>query len=289
MGRQRSPVRDNAKNLWLDDPGRPLKDIAAEVGVSEEQVRKWKSVDRWDKNKVTLPKNKGNVTKTRKAWKKLLDTVEENDELTEKEKAFCYHYMQTFNGTAAIIRAGYDTEYPNRMAYTMLQKDKIQREIQKLKEIRNVALLADSEDVIERFMKIAFADITDYVTFGRETIEVIGTFGPVVIKDEETGEKETLTKEVNMIKFKDSDLVDGTIISEVKQGKDGASVKLADRMKALLWLADYFELNPRDRHKAKYDKRKMEIDLLRIDAHLPDKEIDVDTDDGFLAALDGQD
>ena len=37
-------------------------------------------------------------------------------------------------------------------------------------------------------------------------------------------------------------MVDGTIITEVKQGKDGASIKLADRMKALEWIADHMEL-----------------------------------------------
>ena len=36
--------------------------------------------------------------------------------------------------------------------------------------------------------------------------------------------------------------MDGSIITEVKQGKDGASVKLADRMKALEWLAAHMDL-----------------------------------------------
>ena len=37
-------------------------------------------------------------------------------------------------------------------------------------------------------------------------------------------------------------MVDGTIISEVKQGRDGASIKLADRMKALQWLSEHMDL-----------------------------------------------
>ena len=37
-----------------------MKDIAAELQVSEEQIRKWKNQDKWDK--VTLPNAKGNVT-----------------------------------------------------------------------------------------------------------------------------------------------------------------------------------------------------------------------------------
>jgi phage terminase small subunit len=36
--------------------------------------------------------------------------------------------------------------------------------------------------------------------------------------------------------------MDGTILTEVKQGKDGASIKLADRMKALEWLAEHMDL-----------------------------------------------
>ena len=61
MPRPRSPNRDKALQLWLDSGRkRQLKDIAAELQVSEEQIRKWKNQDKWDK--VTLPKSKGNVT-----------------------------------------------------------------------------------------------------------------------------------------------------------------------------------------------------------------------------------
>ena len=36
--------------------------------------------------------------------------------------------------------------------------------------------------------------------------------------------------------------VDGTLIAEVKQGKDGASIKLPDRMKALEWLTKHMDM-----------------------------------------------
>ena len=53
MPRPRSPNRDKALQLWLDSGRkRQLKDIAAELQVSEEQIRKWKNQDKWDK--VTL-------------------------------------------------------------------------------------------------------------------------------------------------------------------------------------------------------------------------------------------
>ena len=54
--------------------------------------------------------------------------------------------------------------------------------------------------------------------------------------------KKTLTKEINSVRFRESNEVDGTLITEVKQGKDGASIKLADRMRALDWLADHMDL-----------------------------------------------
>ncbi|WP_240421642.1 phage terminase small subunit [Paenibacillus periandrae] len=48
MARERSPDRDIAKQMWLDSNGKmKLKDIAAELGLGETQVRKWKSQDKW--------------------------------------------------------------------------------------------------------------------------------------------------------------------------------------------------------------------------------------------------
>ena len=68
MPRARSPERKKAFDLWVKSRGqRELKDIAAELGVSPEQVRKWKHDDAWDKKtqKVTLPNGNGHVIKRR--------------------------------------------------------------------------------------------------------------------------------------------------------------------------------------------------------------------------------
>lgn len=71
MGRTRDPRREEAFALWEESQGKSLlKDIAAQLGVSSEQVRKWKSQDKWLlEEKVTLPKTKSNVTKKRGAPK----------------------------------------------------------------------------------------------------------------------------------------------------------------------------------------------------------------------------
>ena len=64
MPRSRSPNRDKAYNLWIDsNKTKLLKDIAAELGVSETQIRKWKNQDKWDVSKSNVTKqSKSNVT-----------------------------------------------------------------------------------------------------------------------------------------------------------------------------------------------------------------------------------
>ena len=53
--------------------------------------------------------------------------------------------------------------------------------------------------------------------------------------------------------------MDTQIIQEVKQGKDGVSLKLADKQKAYDWLTKYFLLHPDDKYKAEFDKKRAEV------------------------------
>ena len=65
MARPRSPQRDEAYQIWLaSDFNKKLKDIAAELNVSESKVRKWKCEDKWEqKRNGALPNKKGNAPK----------------------------------------------------------------------------------------------------------------------------------------------------------------------------------------------------------------------------------
>ncbi|MCT4551955.1 terminase small subunit, partial [Bacillus thuringiensis] len=86
----------------------------------------------------------------------------------------------------------------------------------------------EAMEVLKEYIKIAFADITNYVTFGQKEGPVMGMFGPM--KDEAGNE---ITRIIYYVDLHEADMVDGSIITEVKRGKDGVSVKLADKMKAL--------------------------------------------------------
>ena len=133
-------------------------------------------------------------------------------------------------------------------------------------------------------MDIAFADITDYLEFGTEEVPVMAIYGPVKTKDPETGEEKTLTKIVNTVRFKDSSEVDGTILAEVKQGRDGASIKLSDRMKALQWLSDHMNMATEEQ-KVRIEQIRAQTEVTKLKAQTGDN--DEFEDDGFLEALKG--
>ena len=131
----------------------------------------------------------------------------------------------------------------------------------RLKQNRLNREMLDEHDIFQKNMDIAFADITDFVEFGREKVQVMGAFGPVEIEDQETGEKVPLMKEINSVRFRESVRVDGTLITEVKQGKDGASIKLADRMRALDWIAGHMDLASEEQ-KARIAQLRAQTDKL---------------------------
>lgn len=64
MARKRDPRRDEAKKIWLESNGeKQLKEIASELNISDSQVRKWKSIDKWSAElKGNVTNAKGNVT-----------------------------------------------------------------------------------------------------------------------------------------------------------------------------------------------------------------------------------
>lgn len=76
MPRPRSPNRDKAFELWLESgKNRTIKNISEELGVSENQVRKWKNQDKWENREALL-----NVTKSNG------NTIQTNGNITNQSK-----------------------------------------------------------------------------------------------------------------------------------------------------------------------------------------------------------
>ncbi|CUP27730.1 Uncharacterized conserved protein [[Eubacterium] contortum] len=262
MARSRSP--DSIKAEELFHSGMSLVDIAKRMNKPEGTVRRWKSTQGWDKSERSEMKNKkANVRiKEEEAVAEDVRQVINNPELTDKQRLFCCIYAKCFNATKAYQKAyGVDYMTANAHGYEMLSKVVIKDEINRLKQNRLNREMLDETDIFQKYMDIAFADITDFVEFGRENIPVMTMYGPLEVKDKETGEKVQATKEVNTVRFKEHTDVDGTIITEVKQGRDGASIKLADRMKALDWLTEHIGMATPEQ-KARLAQIKAQTDKL---------------------------
>ena len=260
----RAPDERVKKAYELYKSGKKLVEIASQLSVPDGTVRRWKSTYGWDSERSD--KNSERSEKKKNVKEKPIDdgTRETmlNENLTNEQRLFCIYYSKSFNATQSYLKA-YGCTYDSAKAhgFELLQIVAVREEVQRLKEIKRQQILIDEADMVEFHMRIAFADIGDYVSFGQEEVPVMTMFGPV--KDEDGNE---LTKIVNKVKLNDSVMVDTQLIKEIKEGKDGVSIKLLDRCKSMDWLDRYFLMNPMDQHKVEYDKRKLEIELIKADA-----------------------
>ncbi|MBY0597698.1 terminase small subunit [Bacillus bingmayongensis] len=264
MARQRSPDRDKAFEIYKASKGeKPLIDIAAELNLKPSQIRKWKSQDKWDEQmngNVTIAKRSVTNVKNPKTKEKLKEILED-EELTEKERLFCLYYVKYFNGTQAAIKAGYAKESAHVQSSRLLRRERVSSYIKELKGELVENVFVEAMDVLKEYIKIAFADITNYVTFGQREVEF------------ESEDGTPITRMMNFVDLQDHDVVDGSIITEVKQGRDGVSIKLADKMKALDKLAQYFDLVPdnfkhqieEERHRMQQEMHKVQIEKLKAD------------------------
>ena len=254
MPRAKNAKAEVALNLYRQ--GVLLKDIAAQLGVPAGTVRRWKSTYKWEDSERSQKESERSQNK-KSILKDDIESVNENVNLTEKQRLFCLYYVRCFSATKAYQKA-YQCDYFTAKAhgFELLRVVAIKTEIQRLKQSRLNRELLDESDIFQKYMDIAFADVTDFVEFGLDEEYVIGPYGVVEIKDPETGEKKPLTQKINTVRFKESKDVDGTLISEIKNGRNGASIKLADRMRALDWLADHMDLAT-DEQKARIAALKM--------------------------------
>lgn len=235
MPRQRSTDSIEAEELYHS--GMSLADIARKLGKPEGTVRRWKSTQKWDtEQKSERSERKANARKENrtieeKAVEEDVRQVLENPELTDRQRLFCLHYVKCFNATKAYKKAYGCDEYTARAnGSRLLTVAKVRDEIHSLKQERFNREMLNESDIFQKYMDIAFADITDFMEFGNEKIKVVG----------KNGEEHEM--KVSNVNIKNDREVDGTLISEVSKGRDGVKVKLADRMKALEWMTEHMNM-----------------------------------------------
>lgn len=181
---------------------------------------------------------------------------EATEGLNEKQQRFCEFYIMNYNVKTSLQKAGYSAQ-SSAEGYILRRKPRIQRYIQWLKaRVVNQALVTGA-DIIDQWIKIAFADLTDFVNVHRTSITL-----------------------------KPADEIDGQLIKAIKTGRDGISIELHDKLKALDSLAKYTEDMPKD-YKQILDERRQQ--LLEQEYELKKKMYDLENhegeNDGFLEAL----
>lgn len=253
--------------------GMKQKEIAKKYGTTINTVKSWSRRYEWSKKKKKGAHQNKSVH-TKKECKKIAEEMLETSVLDEEHQLFCIYYLKYHNKVKAYQKVKPNTPYNSAcvMASRWSKQPAVIEEINRLKKELYEDALLDPHDIVQKYIDIAFADLNDYLEYGQEEV-------PVIIKNPITGEDEVLKQTVNMVKFKESAFADGTILSEVKQGRNGASIKLADRMKALDWLSKHMNLATEEQ-RAKIDLIKAQTRKITID----DEQEEI-IDDGFLEAL----
>lgn len=251
MAAKKNPLSDKAHELYKS--GMKLIDIAAELKVPSGTVRRWKSTYSWENERSETESERSDRPRVKKKVRIDDGTKEtlQNEELTPEQQIFCIYYSRTFNATQSYLKA-YGCNYYSAKAhgYELLQTVAIRTEIERLKELKRQQIMIDENDIVELQMRIACSDMGDYISFGR---------AGVILQE--------------------SSSTDTQLIQEVKEGKSGISIKLADRQKAIDWLTKYFLMHPESKYKAEYERRRAEKE---------GGETQEFESDGFLEALKGE-
>ena len=176
--------------------------------------------------------------------------------LTEKQMRFCECYVEGHNRKMALIKAGYSTTAGN-LPGSLLRLPKIRRYICWLKVRITQEHMITAMDVLDEWIRIAFSDITDFVE--------IKPFS---------------------IALKRNDEIDGQLVKSIKSGRDGVSIELHDKMRALDNLARYLEDLPID-FKHKLEQRRVELmeQEFELKKKMYEREVPELEDDGFIQAI----
>ncbi len=268
MPRQRSPNRDKAFEIYKEHKGNiTLREIANILNEDEKKIAVWKQRDKWNDNSNVVQQKRKCCTTNKNNNKKttpkepIADEVKEvlrNTKLTEKQRLFCIHYIKYFNATKAYQKA-YECDYitANTNGPRLLVNACIKKEIQKLKSGKLNRAMLSPDDIFQKYMDIAFTDINDFMEFGQKEVPMISSKTGEQLSDENGN---PITYTIDYAHIRNSSEVDGSLISEISKGKDGAKVKLQDKMKALQWLSDRMDLLPTEtKEKIKIEEEKLKL------------------------------
>lgn len=244
--RKKLAARKAAYRQWLlvtETEKRPksvYKRIAKENGMTIDELYHFMERDKWeqraekDRKKMVEEEINANLkdnvnldpSKT-EAINDINKLLHESD-IPDRWKIFIMYYLHSYNITYAAKHAGYTDARNCSAGFKALQDERVKKLIREIKDIMYTEIYVTGQDILNEYVRIAFADITEFVSFNGQTVDL-----------------------------KDSKDIDGRLITEVKSGREGVTIKLADKMKAMEKLEKLFEVIP-DR-KLQLEREKFEF------------------------------
>lgn len=155
MPRARDPNRDKAHEIWKASKGKKLlKDIAAELGVSDGQIRKWKSQDKWERAKGNVTNSKMNVTK-RKEQKNRSGNPAPQNQFTKRNSAAAKHgfFSKYLPQESLDIMEEMQERSPADLIW-----DQIQIQYAAIIRAQRIMFVADKDDMAKEQTQYAFGE-----------------------------------------------------------------------------------------------------------------------------------
>ncbi len=186
----------------------------------------------------------------------VIDELVENDELKDRQKAFCLYYLQRYNATWAYQKAygvGYNTASVE--GHKTLRNPKIKKQLTELKKQQSAELYATANDIMLGYLKQAHSDVTDVLEF--KTVKRLSwnkipddtgpyedanghyRLDPKV--DPETGEQAFYYE--NLVLLKDSNEIDTSNVKSIRINDGEAVVEMYDKQKAMKELLERLPSN----------------------------------------------
>lgn len=237
--------------------GMKYKEIADKYEVSLNTVKSWKTRYKWCKDdkkvctqkskkvctqkKGALPQNKSGELNENIDIKHISEVIEEyeleeviGEDLSEKQKLFCWYYAKTFNARSSALKAGYSLSYAASRVYELLQHEKVKKYLDEIRKKMFSKVGASVELLYERHCSIAFADTADFLNPDGSLRNLNEVDGSLVKKVTSNVKKETVERfgasgETTSVK----------VVDEVK-----TSIELEDRSKSLDFLTKFHRLDP---------------------------------------------
>lgn len=211
--------------------GMKYKEISAKYGVPIGTLKSWRARDGWKKDATATSKVQPKQTKDApKVAPPVIDELENNSELTDKQKLFCTYYMQRFNASWAYMKA-YKVSFST--AYTagprLLGNVVIKKQLEELKKAQAADVFITANDILAEYAKQATSNYGDFVKYDVQD---------VIDEEKLDANGEPLHYSSINIRPEDMDKVDMSLVKSMHRGKDGFVVELYDKQKAQQVLLD---------------------------------------------------